>query len=835
MSSPIQKALVELFEQYRLIFWYAPDEAMQAEREHLELPGVEILEIHNNEFALKKRVLLDAPRQQFLFYSPREAPDDYDNWLLDLEIRGHRFQTDAASLYLQSLKLPYHLRKWMERHQAFFNNKERRERYAKQLEDPSRETEDRLTHKLLTTVFQEPNGNLSDLLLAYAGMIGQPKKLAQIEHQLEAYKLKAYFWERVAQAYGYQSGQPTIYSFILGLIKGRTPLVEGGLGKDGGILFSQWRDRTSAQEVLQKLLKRTADDLKIEELAARASLENLLRDHYFEEAEKEVIRRLSAECGNGALSARQMQEFHEQRRNGFWYPQYQPYYQAMEYGLNLLEEVARTLRALPKEGGLEAGAIFYTQHAFRVDQAYRQFLYGYRRLENNLNLQGLYSRVNRAYIETWQPELGRWWQERLDQASWSDFPVRKLQRRFYEDVIQPMLHQQKRVFVIISDALRYECAEQLHRELQERPRYAPKLDYRITSLPSYTQLGMASLLPHRQLRIKECSDTVLADDHSTQGMENRRQILKAHYGEGATAIPAADLLKMNKEEGRAFVRDHELIYLYHDQIDQTGDQRASEDQVFEAAATGMEQIKKFISKIYSLNGYNIFITADHGFLYQDLEVAEGDFSPDEVSGEVWKRNRRFLLGRNLQGGRALRAWKGDDFKLNPDMDILTPNGHQRLRVQGAGSRFVHGGGSLAEIITPMLHVRVVKEDTVAPVDVELIRRSKSINSNILQAGFIQTEPLSPSRTKRTLRVFLRASDGTVLSDTFPHTFESEDTYNRQREYTHTFQLSDQAARNYNNQTVYLVAEEPIRGTGKSEWREYQTWEYRMVLFMEPDF
>ena len=45
-------------------------------------------------------------------------------------------------------------------------------------------------------------------------------------------------------------------------------------------------------------------------------------------------------------------------------------------------------------------------------------------------------------------------------------------------------------------------------------------------LPSYTQLGMAALLPSKELTFAE-SGAVLADGKSTVGRENREKVLKS--------------------------------------------------------------------------------------------------------------------------------------------------------------------------------------------------------------------------------------------------------------------------------------------------------------------
>ncbi len=60
-------------------------------------------------------------------------------------------------------------------------------------------------------------------------------------------------------------------------------------------------------------------------------------------------------------------------------------------------------------------------------------------------------------------------------------------------------------------------AEEALREIRKLNRFDAELKPMIGVLPSYTQLGMAALLPHRQLGIRDDNDLVLLDGESTMG------------------------------------------------------------------------------------------------------------------------------------------------------------------------------------------------------------------------------------------------------------------------------------------------------------------------------
>lgn len=86
MSQRIQKTLQKKFEKHRIVFWYDGEQELRKEFEELDLEDVVKLEIANNEFGLKHRLLRDQPSQKFLVYKQGDQPPDLSNWLLDVQL-----------------------------------------------------------------------------------------------------------------------------------------------------------------------------------------------------------------------------------------------------------------------------------------------------------------------------------------------------------------------------------------------------------------------------------------------------------------------------------------------------------------------------------------------------------------------------------------------------------------------------------------------------------------------------------------------------------------------------------------------------------------------------
>ena len=136
----------------------------------------------------------------------------------------------------------------------------------------------------------------------------------------------------------------------------------------------------------------------------------------------------------------------------------------------------------------------------------------------------------------------------------------------------------RRAFVIISDALRYEAAEELTGYLNGTYRFEAKLSSQLGVLPSYTTLGMASMLPHSKLEFSAKGE-ILVDGLPTASLEQRNKVLNAH---GGMAVKAGSLLAMKQADGREFIAGKRLVYIYHNEIDARGDRAATEAATFEA-------------------------------------------------------------------------------------------------------------------------------------------------------------------------------------------------------------------------------------------------------------
>ncbi|MEC5167245.1 uncharacterized protein (TIGR02687 family) [Flavobacterium sp. PL11] len=825
----IAEALLKRFENYRIIFWYDEKEELVTEYKELNLAGVEKIHVQGNEFEVKYIVSKQAPNGKFLLYFTGLKPADEDNWLLDIEIAHHLFRTDQEAMFLQEMGLSYHFKDLVTEHIEFFKAKERRLKLKEFLGTGDEHQE--IRYKMLAVTFGTENISLETYIHSHGTSFSDGND--KFDKDLERYNLSGYYWNEIKRKYNYQNESPSIYDFLLEVFNANFIFgKKTGLAKESKLLLSLWKDTIQYRESFAKLSERIANDVDVENKLNNASIEEIINDDLFKLIDIKVIHELVQLVTAGGISNEKVLQFVKQRENKYWYDDVQPFYQSINYASQLIVLV-RNYAAI-KHTSFEEGTNDYAANLYEVDQVYRKFIWSYRKTSQNKILADLAIKVEKVYSNDWLLIYNNNWQTIVDSLpSWTNNSLTS-QKHFFNTHVKPVLDKKQRLFVIISDAFRYECGAELAKRLQSENRFEASLSHMVASLPSYTQLGMASLLPHKELSFQDNSDIIFVDGISSSGTANRTKILETNSGVRAKAIKAEEFMKMNSaKEGRDFVKQYDLIYIYHNRIDKTGDDKTTEEKVFEAVEEEFQFLIEMMKKINNMNGYNMIVTSDHGFIYQHNDLAESDFSTSNHTGDVWKENRRFIIGNNLSNDSSTKAFKGFELGINSDVDVLITKSINRLRVKGAGSRFIHGGASLQEIVVPLIKITKTRQDTTSQVDVDIIKSTDRITTNILAVSFIQTNAMTEQVLPRILRAVIRAEDGEDLSDQFKYNFDIEEGSERQREVKHRFQLSSKASGKYKNQRVQLVLEEPVDGTSK--WKQYKEYYYTLNISFTNDF
>lgn len=827
MTDKIHSALTQLFEQHRLVFWYDEKIEMQALFNELQLNNVSKITIKNNEFGVKYKVLQEEPNSKFLIYQPSAKPNDHENWLLDLNLATYEFYTEPSSLYLQDLGLSQEFKPLVQEYIDFFNS-EKRLKDLKTIIEPD-DTERKIRLKILSLLV----GTEVDWeKVLYALFAELSKNKSDKWNAIEKFGLTDFFWKTVERKYAYKDEKPTIKDFLIKLFQDnfQRSLTNGKgiLSKDAYLFVNRWKENAKAQNVFSDLSQTLSIDLNIEQEVNSHSPEELLDDDTFDVIDKKILQGVLQHLMQETLSQQTLKEWIQKREQKFFYKNYQNIYSALSCASALLDEIRKVnLKfASPKEG-----IDLYAKQFYQIDLLYRKYIFYAAKAEHQNLLKVLTEKVEKAYSNSFLQTLGDNWQKQLEGlASWEINGV-KNQRDFFKTEIKPYSDKGNKIYVIISDAFRYETAMEYRDMILKEDRYTADLSYVLGSLPSYTQLGMAALLPHQQLSVQIGSDIINADGVSTQGTANRTKILEKHCK--GIAIQAEDFLKMHtKTDGREFAKTYDVVYIYSNCIDKTGDDKSTEHKVFQATDEEFQNITRIIKQIANMNASNIIITADHGYLYQHSALDESDFSEFKAQGEVYRSTRRFIIGENLKQDQMLMHFKGSALHLNEEINALIPKSVTRLRVSGAGSRFVHGGASLQEIVVPVLAVNKGRKTDTEKVEVDVLGSNRNIASNLTGVTFYQMQAIGEKVLPRLLKVGFYSENGKAVSDIHNLNFNVSDNDSLARERKQSFVFTSDAT-NYNGQDVKLRMEEAIDGS--NQFRVYKEFTYRMNISFGSEF
>lgn len=179
----------------------------------------------------------------------------------------------------------------------------------------------------------------------------------------------------------------------------------------------------------------------------------------------------------------------------------------------------------------------YVNSWYRLDQLYRKFIYHMQKSGQASLLADLYASVENRYTNSFVLALNDAWQDQIAGLDEWKIPGFASQTDFYRDQAAEYRRKDQKVAVIISDAFRFEVGEECLRRIRALDRFDAELKPMISAVPSYTQLGMAALLPHGTLALAEDgSGDVVSDGANTKGLAAREKILAAgREGDSAKA------------------------------------------------------------------------------------------------------------------------------------------------------------------------------------------------------------------------------------------------------------------------------------------------------------
>lgn len=400
----------------------------------------------------------------------------------------------------------------------------------------------------------------------------------------------------------------------------------------------------------------------------------------------------------------------------------------------------------------------YQNEYFLLDQLYRQSIECYskisltvslyeavQKVKHNLDIQ--YSKLcNRINLE---------WMHCVKNAGGMNAVHGLRQQDFYNSLIKGI---QKKVVVIVSDALRYEVAHELIGVLAARKHIA-RLNMGIAMLPSETKFCKPALLPHRSLRLYaevDGTQNMGVDDRILNTIDKRTEQVDT-YRQGAVCVDYETVGKYEQGKNREIFK-HPLVYVMHNTIDDKSHSAVAKD-IVDSCRDAINELETLVHKLHeSYNVTEVYITSDHGFLFNDQIFEDKD--KHKVTEDALEKSTRYYLTQSAATVPGIVKFPLSEVSgmKEDNIYVAVPEGTNRLQAPSGGYRFTHGGASLQELLIPIITSRQERVNTKTPVGVMVLDRNLSIQASRLRFRLLQTDAVSMEMKARTIKVALYYND-----------------------------------------------------------------------------
>ena len=779
------------FYKRRIIFWYDEDREFEDKVEDLALDNARVLVLTGcNNFEAKKLLAVDDTTNNYLVYCPLRYEKPEDNWLINIELYSEEFRADLNSIWMDEMGLPNNatVRRMVKGYRKFFNNIERRKSVAAMAKNIV--TASQLHMAVMASICgmkdAQPSGIIRAVLSQSLDMDGNT-----IYQDMVKYGAQNPFWVMVAQATGYSEGDDAdlgrLATHILLTAATRTMRSEHLAGLDSFIstphqsycydMVSEWLQ--TDPDGLYHIARFVEDEARLSARFMKLNVEDLVDTECFPCINECILKILMKEISDYIINVDTISSVVEKRRTLVWYDLVSCYYEGLMQVANMqafFQEHASGFHLAQARQIWSA----YTTDYYKMDTYYRQFHLCF---DNSLTVSNeVLDDLFKHVVEKVEGLYNGWFLTQLG-SNWSDVCADELaqygrilevnqQESFYRSKVAS---SENKVYVIVSDALRYEVAASLTEQLRRETQSKVTLESVQGVFPTITKFGMAALLPHKELNVVPKTTggvSVLADGASTE-MPNRDKVLKSAHG-ASVALQYKNIIKMKRADRQALVKGMDVVYIYHDKIDEAS--HTADNLVFPACDDAIAEIKNIIRIICNeFGGTRIFITADHGFLYTHSPLTEDDkVDKTSFNQQDVEYGRRYAIMQKGAKPDYLMPVKFVDEQSG--FDAFAPRENVRIKMSGGGLNFVHGGISLQEMVVPVIDYQFLrnasktyqrnreKYDT-KPVTISLLSATRKISNMIFSLNFYQKEAVGDNRSACNYQLYFTDASGKQISDT----------------------------------------------------------------------
>ena len=402
----------------------------------------------------------------------------------------------------------------------------------------------------------------------------------------------------------------------------------------------------------------------------------------------------------------------------------------------------------------------YTSDFYVTDMIYRKALEKYHEiLSKNLPIENVVTdakkKIDIHYAQITNVMNLEWIKCINENTKHFDALTLPRQQDFFDDELDPS----SKKAVIVCDALRYEVAAEIMQELSKEKHFA-KLYAMRAMLPTETKFCKPALLPHHKLELQGCDMTV---DGQMLVTKDQRTAHLNRYRDGALCVNYEEVMALNTDERRELFK-RPLVYVFYNTIDETSHTQ-SPFEVIRACRTAIDQLSWFVRHLHAtLNVYNVFVTSDHGFIYNDTQFEDKD--KHSITEDCIEKKTRYYLTTSadkVEGISKYPITEVSAISSSENIYVAVPDGTNRMAAPG-GYGFAHGGATMQEMIIPLIHSHNEKNEKTGKVGVTLMNNNLSMVSSQLKIQLIQNEAVSMTLKERTIVCCVYDGDDAVTAE-----------------------------------------------------------------------
>ncbi|MCD8286077.1 MAG: PglZ domain-containing protein [Clostridia bacterium] len=310
------------------------------------------------------------------------------------------------------------------------------------------------------------------------------------------------------------------------------------------------------------------------------------------------------------------------------------------------------------------------------------------------------------------------------------------------------------------------------------------LRHALAMLPTETKFCKPALLPHKTLR---CTGDDLEVDGKVLASTESRTAQLQEYNQKALCVDYKKLLGLSFKGERREVFKNQIVYVFHNTIDAEGHD-SSAKSFTTACRNAIDELRQLVAYLHdTANVSDVFVTADHGFLYNDQAFEEKD--KQKVEETCCESKTRYYITTSAEDKEGITKFKLSEVSaMTGDYYVAVPLGTNRLAAPAGGYAFAHGGAALQEVIIPIVHSKYKRENEKEKVGVELLEQALCIVSSRLKVHLVQKEAVDMTRTERKIVCGL-FQEGKPVAKTEELTLSSRDSDAKRRVVELNFNVS----------------------------------------------